>query len=103
MYMCLVTQLRPTLCGPMDYSPPGSSVHGILRQEYWNRLTFPPAGDISDPGTELTFPALMGDSLPLSHLGSPCPSIPQLLIFKKIIMKLSFVKCFVCINLYDSL
>ena len=30
--MCvLVTQSRPTLCGPMDYSPPGSSVHGILQ------------------------------------------------------------------------
>ena len=26
---CLVTQLCPTLCNPMDYSLPGSSVHGI--------------------------------------------------------------------------
>ena len=26
--VCLVTQSCPTLCGPMDYSPPGSSVHG---------------------------------------------------------------------------
>ena len=26
--MCLVTQLCPTLCDPMDCSPPGSSVHG---------------------------------------------------------------------------
>ena len=25
-----VTQLCPTLCDPVDYSPPGSSVHGIL-------------------------------------------------------------------------
>ena len=25
----LVTQLRPTLCDPMDCSPSGSSVHGI--------------------------------------------------------------------------
>ena len=24
-------QLCPTLCDPMDYSPPGSSVHGILQ------------------------------------------------------------------------
>ena len=24
-------RLCPTLCGPMDYSPPGSSVHGILQ------------------------------------------------------------------------
>ena len=27
----LVTQLCMTLCDPMDYSPPGSSVHGILQ------------------------------------------------------------------------
>ena len=25
--LCLVTQLCPTLCDPMDYSPPDSSVH----------------------------------------------------------------------------
>ena len=25
----------------MDCSPPGSSVHGILRQEYWSGLPFP--------------------------------------------------------------
>ena len=27
----LVAQLCPTLCNPMDRSPPGSSVHGILQ------------------------------------------------------------------------
>ena len=26
--VCLVTQLYPTFCNPMDGSPPGSSVHG---------------------------------------------------------------------------
>ena len=26
--LCLVAQSCPTLCGPMDFSPPGSSVHG---------------------------------------------------------------------------
>mgnify|MGYP006996447845 CR=1 FL=1 len=31
--MCvLVTQLCPTPCNPMDSSPPGSSVHGILQE-----------------------------------------------------------------------
>ena len=28
---CLVTQSCPTLCDPMDCSPPGSSVHWILQ------------------------------------------------------------------------
>ena len=26
--LCVVTQLCPTLCDPMDCSPPGSSIHG---------------------------------------------------------------------------
>ena len=26
--LCLVIQSRPTLCDPLDYSPPGFSVHG---------------------------------------------------------------------------
>ena len=27
--LCLVAKSWPTLCDPMDYSPPGFSVHGI--------------------------------------------------------------------------
>ena len=34
-YCCLVAKSCLTLCNPMDCSPPGSSVHEILRQEYW--------------------------------------------------------------------
>ena len=29
---------------------------GFPRQEYWNRGSYPPPGDLSDPGTEPTFP-----------------------------------------------
>ena len=29
--LCLVAQSCPTLCDPMDCSPPGSSVHGIFQ------------------------------------------------------------------------
>ena len=29
--VCSAAQLRPTLCNPLDYSPPGPSVHGILQ------------------------------------------------------------------------
>ena len=32
----LVTQSYLTLCNHMDCIPPGSSVHGILQQEYWS-------------------------------------------------------------------
>ena len=37
---------------PMGGSPPGSSVLGILQQEYWNGLSFPPPEDLPDPGIE---------------------------------------------------
>ena len=29
---------------------------GFSRREYWNGLPFPSAGDLPDPGTELTSP-----------------------------------------------
>ena len=36
-----VAQSFPTLCDPMDYSPPGSSVHGILQARVleWGAIT----------------------------------------------------------------
>ena len=52
-----------TLCDPMGCSSPGSSVHGISRQEYWSGLAFLTPGDLPDPGIEpssLASPALTG-------------------------------------------
>ena len=61
MCICvLVAQSCPTLCDPMDCSLPGSSVHGILQQEDWCGLPFPPPRDLPDPGTEPTSTALAG-------------------------------------------
>ena len=34
-------QSCPTLCDPIDGSPPGSAVPGILQQEHWSGLPFP--------------------------------------------------------------
>ena len=47
----------------MDYSLPGSSVHGILQAKYWSGLPCPPPGGLPDPGIEpMSFrsPALAG-------------------------------------------
>ena len=33
-----VAQLCPTLCDPLEYSPPGSSVHGILQARILERV-----------------------------------------------------------------
>jgi len=37
-----VAQLCPTLCDPMDCSPPGSSIHGIFQARVleWGAITF---------------------------------------------------------------
>ena len=38
--MCSGAQPCPTLCDPMDCSPPGSMSVGFLRQNYWSGLHF---------------------------------------------------------------
>ena len=48
---------------PMDCSPQGSSVHGILQARILE-LPFPSPGDHPDPRTEPNSPALQADSLP---------------------------------------
>ena len=68
----LVAQSYLILWDPMKCSPSGSSVHGILQQEYWSGLPFPSPGDLPDPGIEPGSSALQADSLPFSHEGSPC-------------------------------
>ena len=39
--MCLISQSCPTLCDPMDCSPPGSSVHGSLQERILEWVTMP--------------------------------------------------------------
>ena len=66
----LVAKSCPTLGDPMDCSPPGSSVHGIFRQEYWSGLPFPSPGGLPDPGIEPGSPALQADSYMQESWGS---------------------------------
>ena len=61
IHVCvLVTQLCLTPCGPVDCSPSGSSVHGILHVRIleWVAIPFPQGS--SQPRS----PALQADSLP---------------------------------------
>ena len=43
----------------------------FFRQEYWSGLSFPPPGDLPDPGIGPNLLHWQVDSFPLSHLGSP--------------------------------
>ena len=69
----LSLQLCPTLCGPMDCSPPGSSVLGILQA----RILFamPSSRASSQPGDRAHVLCLLHwqvGSLPLMPPGNPC-------------------------------
>ena len=66
MHVCIHTkslQSCPALCDPVDDSPPGSSVHGILQARIleWTAVSF--SGDLPNPGIEpasLMSPTLAG-------------------------------------------
>ena len=70
-------QLCLTLCNPMDYSPPGSSIHRILQPRilewvaipFYRRLNQP--RDWADPGIEPRFRGLQAVSLPSELAGKP--------------------------------
>ena len=76
-----VSQSCPILCDPMDCSPPGSSVQGILQARALEWVPFPSPGDLPDPGIEPTSPSLEVDSLPseppekLENTGVDCLSL----------------------------
>ena len=72
--LLLLLQSCLTLCDPMDCSLPGSSIHGVSRQEYWSGLPCPPPGIFL---IQLLNPHLLCllhwqvDSLPLGPPGKP--------------------------------
>ena len=53
-----------TLCHPMDCSPPGSSVHGILQKRILEWVAILSPGDLLKPGIKPMAPTLEADSLP---------------------------------------
>ena len=59
--VCLcVTQSCPTLCDPMDCSPPGSSVHGILQARILEWLAIPFSRGSSQPRDQTQVSCIAG-------------------------------------------
>ena len=61
----------PTLCDPIDGSPPGSAIPGFSRQEHWSGLPFPSPMHESESEVAQSCPTLsnpMDDSLPGSSV-----------------------------------
>ena len=63
-HVCLVAHLCSTLCNLVDYSPPGSWVHGILQARILEWVAIPISRGSSPPRDWPGSPALQADSLP---------------------------------------
>ena len=50
--VCVYTQLRLTLCNPVDHNPQAPLSVGFPRLEYWSGSPFPSLGDLPDLGIE---------------------------------------------------
>ena len=48
-WVCSVAQSCPTLCDPMDYSPPSSSVHRVSLIRILEWVAMPSSRDLPDP------------------------------------------------------
>ena len=64
-------QLCTTLCNPMDVTRQAPLSVGFSRQEYWSKLTFPPPGDLPNPGIKSASPALAGGFFTTKPPGKP--------------------------------
>ena len=60
-----------TLCDPMDNSPPGSSVHGILQARILEWVAVPSSRGSSQPRDWTRSPTLQADSLSSEPPGKP--------------------------------
>ena len=80
-------QSCPTLCDPMDLSPPGSSVHGILQARTLEWVAVPSSRESSPPrdGTHVSYISCIGISLLLLEVISSCNSVDfiVLMLMKK--------------------
>ena len=68
--VCSVTQSWLTLGDPMDYSPAGSSLHGIFHTRILSGLPFPPPGNLPISEIELVSPVLASRFFATCHLES---------------------------------
>ena len=77
---CLVTKSCPTLCDPMDCSPPGSSVHEIFQAGMLDWVAISSSGDLPNPGIKHTSPELAGGFFTTEPPGKP-HMLPKFLHF----------------------
>ena len=64
-------QSCPTLCDPVDCSPPGFCVHGVSQARILRWFAFLLQGDLHDPEIEPTTPAFAGGFFTTKPPGKP--------------------------------
>ena len=73
-----VLATQSCLCDPMDYNPPGSSVHGILQAEKLEWVAIPFSRDLPDPGSNLGLLHCRCILYLLNHQGRPLTTLLSL-------------------------
>ena len=100
-------QSCPTLYDPMVYSPPGSSVHGILQARILEWVATPSSRGSSRPRDQPESPvsfALQVHHLPLSHPGRPyVVTEPQFESYSKFPLAIYFTCGNVCFHVALSI
>ena len=91
IFPCAVlTESCPTLCDPPDCSSPQAPLsEEFFRQEYWSGLTFPPPGDLPDPGIKHTWPAVADRFFTTESPGTPFVYVPGLHIWSSNLFAIS--------------
>ena len=81
---CVLSHFSPTLWDPMDFSPPGSSVHGILQAWILKWVATPSSrgSSLHRDQTDVSYVSCIGRWI-LYHLGSPQahPSVVEMDMF----------------------
>ena len=92
---CLVIQSCPTLCEPMDYSLPGSSVCGDSPGKNTGvACHFPSPGDLPNPGIKPESPALAGSFFTAEPWPAQSNSLLELKLIFSSVQSLSRVRVF---------
>ena len=71
VYAYSVAKSYPTLCDPVDCSPPGFCVHGVSQARILKWFAFLLQGDLHDPEIEPTTPAFAGGFFTTKPPGKP--------------------------------
>ena len=70
-FVCVGCSVMSDSVIPMDCSPPGSTVQGILQAEYWGGLSFPLPRELPNPRSNPGILYYKQILYPLSHQGNP--------------------------------